>query len=366
MVALAKAKSPYGGAGTSPYVYRSSDSGATWTQLPIVNDTISALQIVSSSDGTKYAALATLPTALTSYGVNAIFTSSDSGATWTLRESAFPLGLAPSWYQVTMSGDGQKLAAIKETGGMGGCDHIYVSSDSGATATARGPCKVWAAVTFSNDGTAAVAAAETASDGGLYTSSDAGETWVQHNVSFGWCPITVIAVSSDGTKIALPGFTGPYQETNNVYLSADSGVTWTPLPLDINDTYLCTIHIAMSSDGSKMAVTTTGPDSGHDGGYIYTSSDSGATWTQRATKEWWSGIASSSDGGTLVAAAQGSYIYTSSDAGVTWHRPMPLPPLPPSPPPAESPFPAPSGSAAHLSIGSIVGIAFGSVVCILG
>ena len=53
------------------------------------------------------------------------------------------------------------------------------------------------------------------------------------------------------------------------------------------------------------------------GGFLYTSTDSGSTWVQRATMERWSDVASSADGRWLVAAADG-YTVASFDAGVTW------------------------------------------------
>lgn len=52
--------------------------------------------------------------------------------------------------------------------------------------------------------------------------------------------------------------------------------------------------------------------------YIYTSWDSGSTWTQRATQRNWSAVASSADGTNLFAAVNGGFLYTSVDAGETW------------------------------------------------
>ncbi len=72
--------------------------------------------------------------------------------------------------------------------------------------------------------------------------------------------------------------------------------------------------IASSDDGAKLVAAAT------DLGYIYTSTDSGATWTARTgpgTKNWY-GLASSADGTKLVAAALGHHIYTSTDSGANW------------------------------------------------
>lgn len=79
--------------------------------------------------------------------------------------------------------------------------------------------------------------------------------------------------------------------------------------------------IASSSNGVKLAAVV-------DDGYIYTSSDSGATWAERTSPglRYWQAIAMSSDGTKLAAygasasnyTGNSSYIYTSSDSGVTW------------------------------------------------
>ena len=56
-------------------------------------------------------------------------------------------------------------------------------------------------------------------------------------------------------------------------------------------------------------------------GYIYTSGNSGASWTQATTagSRKWYAIASSSDGTKLAAVDGGpGYIYTSTDSCATW------------------------------------------------
>jgi hypothetical protein len=53
-------------------------------------------------------------------------------------------------------------------------------------------------------------------------------------------------------------------------------------------------------------------------GQIYTSGDSGTTWTPHDSNRDWAAVASSADGTKLVAAVNGGRIYTSSDSGATW------------------------------------------------
>ena len=80
--------------------------------------------------------------------------------------------------------------------------------------------------------------------------------------------------------------------------------------------------MACSSDGIKL-VAAQAFDSSSNPGYIYTSNDSGSTWTQRGVKGRWQSAASSADG-TKLAAVQ-SYdasenagaVYTNTDSGAT-------------------------------------------------
>jgi hypothetical protein len=72
--------------------------------------------------------------------------------------------------------------------------------------------------------------------------------------------------------------------------------------------------ITGSSDGLKLAVVVID-------GYIYTSADGGATWTQRDPAggvRSWGSITSSPDGVYLTATITNGSIWTSTDSGVTW------------------------------------------------
>jgi hypothetical protein len=70
--------------------------------------------------------------------------------------------------------------------------------------------------------------------------------------------------------------------------------------------------INSTSDGTHLVAAA-------NGGYIYTSNDSGISWVNQtnATSKQWSTITSSSDGTQLAATINGGYIYTSNNSGVT-------------------------------------------------
>jgi len=134
--------------------------------------------------------------------------------------------------------------------------------------------------------------------------------WTPRVVSFGsgengW---SAVASSSDGSKL-IAGATGNFG--GQLYTSTDSGVSWTP-----RESQRYWNGVASSADGTKLvAVDYYGTGIG---GRIYTSTDSGVTWTPRESARRWNAVCSSSDGTKLVAVVQSGQIYTSTDSGVTW------------------------------------------------
>lgn len=215
------------------------------------------------------------------------------------------------WTSVASSSDGAKLVAA--AGDLLNIDYVYTSVDSGATWTQTGTAQAWTSVASSADGTKLVAASE---GGGIYTSVDSGATWTQTGTAQAW---TSVASSADGTKL-VAGFTLPTR-TSSGYLpaggylctSADSGAAWTQTGPDVG-----WMSVASSADGSKLVAAGAGaftdPDgiSGYSDDYLYMSTDSGVTWNQTAVQDGWRSVASSADGTKLVAAVYFGYIYTGS------------------------------------------------------
>jgi photosystem II stability/assembly factor-like uncharacterized protein len=204
-----------------------------------------------------------------------------------------------TWKAVASSADGQKLVA----GGYNA--NIYTSTDAGVTWTARDSSRSWNSIASSADGVHLVATASTGSTGNIYTSVDSGATWVlQPNAGTpanGWAGV---ASSADGSKLVAAAF-GEY-----LYTSTDSGVTWTQHSGGPNDAW---VAVASSADGINLMALSEFFN-------IYTSTDSGATWTMQSGfgNHYWNAGASSADGTKLVAAPGGGQLYISSDSGVTW------------------------------------------------
>lgn len=80
--------------------------------------------------------------------------------------------------------------------------------------------------------------------------------------------------------------------------------------------------VACSTDGNRLVAVVGGEAGDHwGGGYIYLSTNAGASWFESsAPKGYWNGVASSADGTKLVAVAgyQSRFIYVSTDSGLNW------------------------------------------------
>ena len=140
-------------------------------------------------------------------------------------------------------------------------------------------------------------------DGGqIYVSADSGVTWTakpvdQQQSAKNWSDI---AISTDGQVLAASEFRG------KIWVSINGGTTWTAR--DDNRTWR---SVAASSTGVVIAAVA-------NGGQVYVSVDSGATWTARASAQLWTSVAVSADGNRMLASVYGGSLYTSVDKGTTW------------------------------------------------
>lgn len=112
------------------------------------------------------------------------------------------------------------------------------------------------------------------------------------------------ASSSDGQRIVVAKYDG------YLYTSTDGGATWIERRGAGARPWTA---LASSANGLCLAATTLN-------GYIYTSIDGGVTWVEQTTSNMqnWSDLASSIDGNTLVAVEYDGYIHVSIDAGASW------------------------------------------------
>ena len=257
-----------------------------------------------------------------------IYTSSNSGKTWTDRSTPTGSEIAgnKSWFSIAMSEDGQKLAQKLAAVAFGG--HIYTSLNSGATWTDRstaagsviGGNKNWTSIAVSDNGKKLAAVVGGRLGGHLYTSSNYGATWTNRSTAADSVSViggiknwTSIAMSDDGEKLAAVAWGG------HIYTSSNSGANWTDRSTGAIAGNKNWYSIAMSPDGQYLAAVAYN-------GHIYTYSDSEATWTDRSTaagsviggNKNWTSIAMSDDGQYLAAVVYRDHLYTSSNYGATW------------------------------------------------
>ena len=163
------------------------------------------------------------------------------------------------------------------------------------------PAKLWNSIALNNDGSKIVATI--ANSGKIYTSNNSGKSWIQTSApSENWYNV---ACSDNGLKIAAITLTGA---TGKIYTSIDSGITWTHQLAAPNNGWK---SIAMSSNGSIVAAVAGSKQ-------INVSIDSGVTWNGYGLLKDWTAIAINASGSKLAAAAYNHIIYTSTDNGVTW------------------------------------------------
>jgi len=251
--------------------------------------------------------------AMVAAGLGGIYRSTNSGATWT--PTSAPAGL--SWFSIASSADGSTLAA----GVAGG--RIYISTNGGVTwKSSDAPSNSWQCVACSADGIRQVAVyGEPFSTGGVFTSTNAGANWIASAVPtnrFGWY---AVASSADGAKLAAMMVdvltpAGPY---GWIYISTNAGATW-----EQSWSMAWPCHLACSADGTKLVAAK--GEFGPLSGWIITSTNSGATWVRATTPAGtWTSAACSADGTRLVAAIGGysnnpisGPVYTSTDSGTSW------------------------------------------------
>jgi photosystem II stability/assembly factor-like uncharacterized protein len=278
----------------SPVASFTTNSTWPWAKrLPVdFYESISAL--ASSRDGAR----------LTAIGSNSlVYSSRDGGATWDCSYNGLPFG--QGYGTIASSSDGRRLATFASA-----FQEIFTSSDGGASWIERpGSYGVsCSALASSMDGDRLFAT----SYNRIFSSMDYGATWSGgffEGLDQGWM---AVASSPDCRRLAIAGNQGA------ILVSEDGGASWASRGPDTASAWQWS-SIASSADGSRLAAAALCSGTNTTGG-IWTSSDSGASWTLRAAagSRRWAKIVSSADGRRLAALASGANILLSSDYGEHW------------------------------------------------
>ena len=250
--------------------------------------------VASSADGTILAASAGHQISIGNYS-GGVFISTNSGSDW------FQANLPATnfYWGIALSADGSRLATTFVYGG------VYYSTDFGVTWTFNGtyfPPKFGGlahTIASSADGTKLAVASSM-----IFTSTNGGATWASNNIS--GPRYASIASSADGNKLAVASLSD-----SAIYLSTDAGMTWTTNDVP-NGAFQ---DIASSADGSALIAA----GSSQVPGPIYTSLNSGTTWVSNAvSKTAWTAVAASADGIVLAGASgQTSFVHFTNGAWST-------------------------------------------------
>src|ERR1700677_4768432 len=209
-----------------------------------------------------------------------VFTPGDSAFA-----QAWTLSITPPnnwWVSVASSADGSKLWAVSAGTDSSDSGLIYASTNSGLTwtPTTAPSNNIWRCVVSSADGTklAAAGALSGLNTNTIYTSADSGMTWLPYGpTNIGW---NFIASSPDGTKLAGAGLSAGYSPSvglslynSPLYVSTNSGMNWNAANAPSNVTgWSC----AASSAGGTKGVAAKLGDSNNNPRLIYTSTNSGS------------------------------------------------------------------------------------------
>ena len=275
---------------TTGAIYISTNSGALW--MPIT-------PLRSGTNSQSFIGLALTPDAstLVAFIAGASYSSHDLGVTW--RTNSLPAGGA------VLSADGTKWVCSTSGADPGGLipGGIYVSMDAGASwQLTSAPVTNWTSIALSRDGTRLVAVFN---KNQVYVSSDSGLTWTNRIATSPTNSLAFIACSSDGNKFVAIG-------NGIVCVSTNTGETW-------DNTGTTPDHLVGPMTASED-VNTLALISEDGNGEIFSSTNSGATWDQRVPKiagePYSSGlipadIALSSNGSRLLAALYPGYIFSS-------------------------------------------------------
>jgi photosystem II stability/assembly factor-like uncharacterized protein len=232
---------------------------------------------------------------------------------WTERQ---PKGdIDANWYCCCADYDGSVFL-------VGDSGNLYRSGNAGKTWDVSPGYTPWSLVACDNDGSFIMMVTGA---GWLYTSSDSWATW---RISQSAGPYSGIACDADGSNLIC--CTSPLSANGQIFTSSDSGINWTERNPAGGTTSRGWTSVSSDSDGSFLVATCSNsyPPSGPSyGGRVYTSSDSGATWTERRpdgnTDYAWLCSACSADGSFIAVGVGANFphrsrLYTSSDYGTNW------------------------------------------------
>ena len=213
-------------------------------------------------------------------GTKGIWYSNDKGETWTqVTDATIPNQTSTNfWRAIACSSGFGRVIAARQGGG------IYYSNtngDSWVKTAAPDPREYWS-VAGSTGLETIYAVTNSITSGGIFkttgvTTNGTSATWSVLDINDR--TYSFVCCSSDATKVAVTILTSANNPNNwGIRISTDSGSTWTGKTLTIDGTPQFFSSICCTPDFTKLAAVTNSDNSTTK---LWTSSDSGVTWTNR-------------------------------------------------------------------------------------
>jgi hypothetical protein len=274
-------------------IWISTNSGATWFETSAPSNAWTT--VACSADGFRIVAAASHAKSQ-GIGAGPVCVSTNGGQTWQVANITERM-----WRSAACSADGSRMFIVTVFG------ELFTSTNSGTSwQGAPSPGGTWA-ITCSPAGNILLAGGGNAGAAAC-VSLDGGASW-STNAFPGELRIWDVALSSDGTRMwAVHNVPGIFSSSTNF------GMTWETNSMPGRYWH----DIASSGDGAKLVVADALYASGIRSGPIYTSSDSGQTWTSTDNQisQWWRGVASSADGSTMVAVSEADPTWNNGTGGI--------------------------------------------------
>ena len=242
-------------------LYRSSDGGNTWSEVPALDGT-SVFDIEFAPDGTTYIGTQ-----------DSVRKSTDGGLSWATLNLG--IGANDQVFDVTIDPSAPSIlwAGIADASGSQPVN-VMRSTDGGATWADRTPPHTpmsgrGIAVDPNDSNTVIAVFGGDFGGGEAWVTTDGGDSWTDRSAGLPGNPLN--AVVYDGTRLLVGGGLLFGSQFVGLYESPDLGVTWTPLH-DGTWPILVVEDIAVDpNDAARIFVAI-------DGGGVNRTTDGGATW----------------------------------------------------------------------------------------